>query len=172
MIGGETLAENAIQALYARIAESNFTEGHGGLQTLDVTGDYIERITTMCRSTATQGRGGLRQRRAGRHRAAGARRHRRGSAAAVLRRGRTFPITTPIRPTCTTCRDLIMTVKQVDADLGLAFDGDGDRLGVVTRAARVIFPDRTLMLFAIDVLTRNPGATIIYDVKCTGICSR
>src|SRR5690606_39784349 len=64
--------------------------------------------------------------------------------------------------------DLIQTVKQFDADLGLAFDGDGDRLGVVTRDGKVIFPDRLLMLFAADVLQRNPGATVIYDVKCTG----
>ena len=52
--------------------------------------------------------------------------------------------------------------------MGLAFDGDGDRLGVVTKQGEVIFPDRLLMLFARDVLSRNPGATIIYDVKCTG----
>jgi SAM-dependent methyltransferase len=59
-------------------------------------------------------------------------------------------------------------VKQTGADLGVAFDGDGDRLGVVTRSGEIVFPDRTLMLFARDVLSRQPGATIIYDVKCTG----
>jgi phosphomannomutase/phosphoglucomutase len=53
------------------------------------------------------------------------------------------------------------------AELGLAFDGDGDRLGVVTKAGKIIFPDRQLMLYAKDVLSRNPGAQIIYDVKCT-----
>jgi phosphomannomutase/phosphoglucomutase len=62
------------------------------------------------------------------------------------------------RPTCTTCDDLILAVKQTNADLGLAFDGDGDRLGVVTRArVTSIFPDRLLMLFAMDVLSRNPA---------------
>ncbi|HRO28754.1 MAG TPA: phosphomannomutase/phosphoglucomutase, partial [Luteimonas sp.] len=64
--------------------------------------------------------------------------------------------------------DLIGTVKRFDADLGIAFDGDGDRLGVVTRDGENIFPDRLLMLFAADVLDRNPGAVIVYDVKCTG----
>jgi phosphomannomutase / phosphoglucomutase len=65
-------------------------------------------------------------------------------------------------------RDLMVAVKQVNADIGLAFDGDGDRLGVVTRSGKIIYPDRLLMLFAQDVLTRTPGATVIFDVKCTG----
>jgi phosphomannomutase/phosphoglucomutase len=64
--------------------------------------------------------------------------------------------------------DLIATVRQEGADLGLAFDGDGDRLGVVTSDGENIYPDRLLMLFASDVLERNPGAVILYDVKCTG----
>jgi len=63
--------------------------------------------------------------------------------------------------------DLIRTVQETDAEIGLAFDGDGDRLGVVTKDGNIIYPDRQLMLFAIDVLKRNKGATIIYDVKCT-----
>jgi len=64
-------------------------------------------------------------------------------------------------------QDLILSVKQMQADVGLAFDGDGDRLGVVTANGEVIFPDRTLMLFARDVLARNPGATIVSEVKCS-----
>lgn len=64
--------------------------------------------------------------------------------------------------------DLINLVKHTGADIGLAFDGDGDRLGVVTAQGEVIYPDQILMLFAQDVLNRNPGAAIIYDVKCTG----
>jgi len=58
-------------------------------------------------------------------------------------------------------------VKEHDAELGLAFDGDGDRLGVVTRDGNIIYPDRQLMLFATDILSRNAGASIIFDVKCT-----
>ncbi|HWS40654.1 MAG TPA: phosphomannomutase/phosphoglucomutase, partial [Arenimonas sp.] len=64
--------------------------------------------------------------------------------------------------------DLINLVKRTGADIGLAFDGDGDRLGVVTAQGEMIYPDRVLMLFAEDILHRNPGAAIIYDVKCTG----
>jgi phosphomannomutase len=63
--------------------------------------------------------------------------------------------------------DLIRTVQTTDAEIGLAFDGDGDRLGVVTKDGNIIYPDRQLMLFASDVLRRHKGATIIYDVKCT-----
>lgn len=58
-------------------------------------------------------------------------------------------------------------VKTSDVELGLAFDGDGDRLGVVTKSGEIIYPDRQIMLFAADILTRHSGSRIIYDVKCT-----
>jgi len=64
-------------------------------------------------------------------------------------------------------QDVIRALKETDAEIGFAFDGDGDRLGVVTKDGQIIYPDRQLMLFAEDVLTRNPGKEIIYDVKCT-----
>jgi phosphomannomutase len=64
-------------------------------------------------------------------------------------------------------RDLIKALQSSDAELGLAFDGDGDRLGIVTKDGSNIFPDRQMMLFAEDVLSRVPGAEIIFDVKCT-----
>ncbi len=63
--------------------------------------------------------------------------------------------------------DLIRRLREGRAEIGFAFDGDGDRLGVVTKDGEIIYPDRQLMLFAADVLSRNPGAQIIYDVKCT-----
>ncbi len=62
---------------------------------------------------------------------------------------------------------LIQELKTGPAELGLAFDGDADRLGVVTKNGKIILPDRQLMLYARDVLSRNPGAEVIYDVKCT-----
>jgi phosphomannomutase/phosphoglucomutase len=63
--------------------------------------------------------------------------------------------------------DLVAKLGTSRAEVGLAFDGDGDRLGVVTKSGKIIFPDRQLMLFAAEVLGRNPGAQVIFDVKCT-----
>jgi phosphomannomutase/phosphoglucomutase len=64
-------------------------------------------------------------------------------------------------------QDLIRAVKEQDCELGLAFDGDGDRLGVVTRSGEIIWPDRQMVLFARDILTRLPGSQILFDVKCS-----
>jgi len=64
-------------------------------------------------------------------------------------------------------QDLIKVVQESDCEVGLAFDGDGDRLGVVTKTGSIIWPDRQLMLFARDVLSRNPGGEVIFDVKCS-----
>ena len=169
VLGGETLSEGAIQDLYARIAESRFSSGAGGLQVMDLNQDYITRITEDIqvekglKIVVDCGNG-----------VAGA------IAPAVLEGigceviplycevDGQFPNHHPDPSDLHNLQDLILSVKQTGADLGLAFDGDGDRLGVVTRSGEVIYPDRLLMLFAIDVLSRNPGATIIYDVKCTG----
>jgi phosphomannomutase/phosphoglucomutase len=169
VLGGETLSEDAIQNLYRRIEAERFVEGMGGLQTLDVNDDYIRRITDdiqverKLKIVVDCGNGIP------------------GAIAPAVLEGigceviplycdvdGTFPNHHPDPSDMANLQDLIMSVKQVGADLGLAFDGDGDRLGVVTASGEVIFPDRLLMLFATDILLRNPGATIIYDVKCTG----
>ncbi len=169
MLGGETLSEGAIQELYARITENRLSEGNGGLQTMDMSRDYIDRIAgdvmieRKLKVVVDCGNG-----------IAG------GIAPTVLEEigcevqplycevdGK-FPNHHPDPSDEHNLKDLILTVKQMKADIGLAFDGDGDRLGVVTADGEVIYPDRLLMLFAKDVLTRNPGAAIIYDVKCTG----
>jgi phosphomannomutase/phosphoglucomutase len=169
VLGGETLSEDSIQALYARIAEHRFVDGNGGLQSMDITNDYLHRIANdiqverKLKVVVDCGNG-----------IPGA------IAPKVLEAigceveqlycdvDGTFPNHHPDPSDLHNLQDLILSVKQLNADIGLAFDGDGDRLGVVTKTGEVIFPDRLLMLFAIDILTRNPGATIIYDVKCTG----
>jgi phosphomannomutase/phosphoglucomutase len=169
VLGGETLSEDAIQALYARIAESRFVDGAGGPQMLDITQEYLQRITNdiqverKLKVVVDCGNGIP------------------GAIAPRVIEGigceveplycdvdGTFPNHHPDPSDLHNLQDLILSVKQLNADIGLAFDGDGDRLGVVTKTGEVIFPDRLLMLFATDILTRNPGATIIYDVKCTG----
>ncbi|MBK7144421.1 MAG: phosphomannomutase/phosphoglucomutase [Xanthomonadales bacterium] len=169
VVGGQTLAEDAIQDIFARIVEGRFAHGAGGVSAVDVKADYIERITgdvqAMRRMKVVVDAGnGI----------AGA------FAPAVLEGigcevmplycevDGHFPHHHPDPSEPHNLDDLKIAIKQYQADLGLAFDGDGDRLGVVTRAGEIIYPDRLLMLFAEDVLTRNPGAAIIYDVKCTG----
>ncbi|HUG56983.1 MAG TPA: phosphomannomutase/phosphoglucomutase [Candidimonas sp.] len=64
-------------------------------------------------------------------------------------------------------QDLIKHVQETDCELGLAFDGDADRLGVITKSGEIIWPDRQLILYALDILERQPGSTIIFDVKCS-----
>ncbi|HMM56436.1 MAG TPA: phosphomannomutase/phosphoglucomutase [Rudaea sp.] len=169
VLGGETLAEQAIADLYVRISENRLASGSGGLQTMDVTADYTDRITSdvlierKLKVVVDCGNGIP------------------GAVAPAVLEGigcevlplycdvdGNFPNHHPDPSDPHNLQDLILSVKQMQADVGLAFDGDGDRLGVVTANGEIIFPDRTLMLFARDVLTRNPGATIIYDVKCTG----
>jgi phosphomannomutase/phosphoglucomutase len=68
-------------------------------------------------------------------------------------------------------QDLIQAVHQNSADVGMAFDGDGDRLGVVTEKGEIIFPDQLMMIFAKDVLKKFPGKEIVFDVKCTNLLS-
>ena len=86
---------------------------------------------------------------------------------AVLRGGRQLPNHHPDPSQPANLQDVIAALAHGDAELGLAFDGDGDQLGVVTKDGQIIYPDRQLLLFAADVLARNPGAKIIYDVKST-----
>ncbi len=79
----------------------------------------------------------------------------------------TFPNHHPDPSKPENLRDLMAALKNSDAELGLAFDGDGDRLGIVTKQGNNIYPDRQMILFARDVLSRVPGGTIIFDVKCS-----
>ncbi|HEY0334347.1 MAG TPA: phosphomannomutase/phosphoglucomutase [Stenotrophomonas sp.] len=171
VIGGETLAGDAITDLYQRINEGRLHSAveAGGLTQQDVSEDYIQRIADdvqldrPLKVVADAGNG-----------VAGeiAPRLLEAIGAEVIPLycdvDGTFPNHHPDPSEPQNLEDLVQMVQRFDADIGLAFDGDGDRLGVVTREGTMVFPDRLLMLFAADVLQRNPGAMIIYDVKCTG----
>ncbi len=170
VLGGETLYGDQIQALRQRIEQSKLISAKkpGKTQRADVREDYLNRITqdvTLARPmkiVVDCGNGVA------------------GELAPELFRrmgceviplyceidGR-FPNHHPDPSKPENLKDVIRTLKKTDAEIGLAFDGDGDRLGVVTKDGEIIFPDRQLMLFAADILMRQPGAQIIYDVKCS-----
>ena len=168
VIAGATLHGDAITALRTRIEAGHFTSGTGQLRTHDIGAAYFTRVLDDVKLARPMkiaidcGNGVA------------------GAFAPELfeRLGCTvtqlfcevdgnFPNHHPDPAVPKNLADLIACVKNGDAELGLAFDGDGDRLGVVTKNGHIIYPDRQLMLYAADVLSRNPGATIIYDVKCT-----
>ena len=168
MIAGETLSGDAIQRLRARIEADEFTSGRGGYSQSDVTQAYFDRITgdvTLARPLAIAvdcGNGVP------------------GAFAPELYRrlgcqvrelfcevDGNFPNHHPDPSQPENLEDLIHAVAAGGDELGLAFDGDGDRLGVVTKRGKIIYPDRQLMLFAADVLSRNPSAQVIFDVKST-----
>ena len=168
VIGGVTLAEEAIQGLYQRIIDNDFTSGSGDIDNVEVIDHYIEYINSdiaLAKPLKVVLDCGN------------------GVAAAVAPQlmkslgcnviplyceiDGTFPNHHPDPGKPENLQDLIAAVAEHDADIGLAFDGDADRLGVVTNQGEIIWPDRLLMLFAKDVASRNPGADIIYDVKCS-----
>jgi phosphomannomutase / phosphoglucomutase len=168
VIDGETLSGESIQQLRERIEAGNFISGMGSVETVNVVPDYIERIrgdVVIARPLKVVVDCGN------------------GVAGNVIPRllqeigckvtelycdvDGNFPNHHPDPSKPDNLKDLIRVVKQVRADVGLAFDGDGDRLGVITTEGNIVWPDRVLMLFAADVLDRNPGGQIIYDVKCS-----
>jgi len=168
MLAGDTLAGDAIQALRQRLLDNNLSNGSGSYRTHGIRSAYLERITSSVKLARPMhiaidcGNG-----------VAGA------TAPELYRRlgctveelycevDGTFPNHHPDPSQPKNLQDLIAALRAGAAEIGLAFDGDGDRLGVVTKSGKIIYPDRQLMLFAADVLSREPGAEIIFDVKCT-----
>lgn len=168
VLGGETLHGEMIQDLRRRITDNDFSTGQGTLRSTSVKEAYLSRVTSDVRLARPMkvvidcGNGVA------------------GAVAPELLRALgcdvvelfcdvdgTFPNHHPDPSKPENLQDVIRTLRETDAEIGLAFDGDGDRLGVVTRDGEIIYPDRQLMLFAADVLSRVPGGEIIYDVKCT-----
>jgi len=168
VLAGETLSGETIQSLRARIETGDLAHGAGSYTQYDITPEYIARIASDIKLarplniTVDCGNGVA------------------GDFAAMLYRklGCTvtemycdvdgnFPNHHPDPSQPENLLDLMHALAGNDSELGMAFDGDGDRLGVVTKDGNIIYPDRQLMLFAADVLSRNPGAEIIFDVKST-----
>ncbi len=168
VLDSETLSGDTIQSLRTRIEQNNLTHGNGSYTQQDISAAYMARIVSdiklarPMRVTVDCGNGVA------------------GAYVANLYRqiGCTvtemfcevdghFPNHHPDPSDPKNLVDLINALRNNDSELGLAFDGDGDRLGVVTKDGKIIFPDRQLMLFAADVLSRNPGAEIIFDIKST-----
>lgn len=168
VLGGVTLAEEAIQRLRHRMENDDYSNGAGRYEQRAITDEYLARIVSditparPLKIVVDCGNG-----------VAGA------LAPTLLRQlGCTvtelfcevdghFPNHHPDPSQPENLADLIRTVQTQQADLGLAFDGDGDRLGVVDVDGRVIWPDRQMMLYARDILVRHPGSQIIFDVKCS-----
>ncbi|MBB5862049.1 phosphomannomutase/phosphoglucomutase [Xanthomonas arboricola] len=171
VIGGETLSGAAIAELHQRINEGRLHTAAtpGDLEQRDISDAYIQRIADdvqldrPIKVVVDAGNG-----------VAGdiAPRLLEAIGAEVIplycEIDGTFPNHHPDPSEPHNLDDLVKMVQRFDADIGVAFDGDADRLGVVTKQGSMVFPDRLLMLFAADVLQRNPGALVIYDVKCTG----
>ena len=168
VVGGETLSGEAIQALRRRIERGDYASGSGTQRAVDIVPDYIDRIVgdvdlkRPLKLVVDCGNG-----------VAGAVAPRLFRAlgceveALYCEVDGHFPNHHPDPSQPENLVDLVRAVKASGADLGLAFDGDGDRLGVVDSRGEVIWPDRQMMLYAADVLSRHPGAEIIFDVKCS-----
>ncbi len=168
VIAGETLSGEAIQKLRARIERDDLASGAGKITQADVRAAYLERIAgdvklaRKMRIAVDCGNGVA------------------GELAPQLFRrlgcevtelfcdvDGSFPNHHPDPSQPKNLVDLIGEIRNGGYDVGLAFDGDGDRLGVVSPDGSVIWPDRQMILYARDVLSRHPGAEIVYDVKCS-----
>lgn len=173
VLGGETLSGEAIQALRQRLLDNRLTQGSGTVIRQNVRDAYLDRIVSdvklarPLRIAIDCGNG-----------VAG------DTAPELMRRlgcettelycevDGTFPNHHPDPSHPENLQDLIAAVKTKKLDLGLAFDGDGDRLGVISPDGEIIWADRQMILYARDVLSRHPGGKIIYDVKCTRLLER
>jgi len=168
VLGGETLSGESIQQLRIRIENDDLSQGSGVYRQVNIAEAYLNRITgdiklgRQLKIVLDCGNGVA------------------GAFAPKLYRNLgcevkelfcevdgNFPNHHPDPTQPENLKDVMHALRSGDAEIGLAFDGDGDRLGVVTKDGKIIYADRQLMLFAADMLSRNPGAEIIFDVKCT-----
>jgi phosphomannomutase/phosphoglucomutase len=168
VLGGDAIYGDAIQALYQAIVKGEFASGDGSYRRHDLREAYLQRIVGDVKlarpmKIAVDCGNGVAGAFAGDlYRAMGCE-----VTELFCEVDGNFPNHHPDPAHPENLQDLIRCLQEGDAEIGLAFDGDGDRLGVVTKDGQIIFPDRQLMLFAEEVLSRNPGQQILYDVKCT-----
>ena len=168
VLAGETLSGETIQRLRQRIEQNDLAHGSGSYEQRDISADYLARIVSdiklarPMRITVDCGNGVAGDYAANLYRQLGCQ-----VEEMYCEVDGHFPNHHPDPSDPHNLEDLIAALRDNDSELGLAFDGDGDRLGVVTKGGKIIYPDRQLMLFAADVLSRNPGAEIIFDVKST-----
>ena len=170
MIAGETLSAEKIQSLYTRILENDFKTGSGTSTSINIDQDYINTIKSdinlekELNVVIDCGNGVAGNIAPQLFEALGVKL----SKLFCLVDGR-FPNHHPDPSKPKNLEDLIQEVIETKSDLGLAFDGDGDRLGLIDNKGKIIWADQQMMLYAKDVLTRNKGAKIIFDVKCTSL---
>jgi len=168
VLASRAIYGDEIQGLRQRIEAEDYATGAGSSCQLDVLAEYQQRIVGDCKLARRMnivvdcGNGIPGASAPGVLRALGC-----DVAEMYSEVDGNFPNHHPDPSKPENLAELMAKVKSTDAEIGLAFDGDGDRLGVVTKDGQIIYPDRQLMLFATDVLTRVRGGTIIYDVKCT-----
>lgn len=170
VIAGVTLSGEAIQDLRRRIERADFVDdiAGGAYRQYDIAGDYLARIrgdvklARPMKIILDAGNGVAGAYAPALFRALGCE-----VEALFCEVDGTFPNHHPDPSVPENLADLAARLRAGDAEIGLAFDGDGDRLGVVAKDGTIIYPDRQLMLFAADVLSRHPGALVIYDVKST-----
>lgn len=173
VMAGQTLRSEAIQNLYQRMLRSDYETGAGSMSTHAILEDYVQCIVSRiqpdrCLKVVLDCGNGMAA----------------ITAPELFKRlgcqvvplyaevdGR-FPHHHPDPTVVENMQDLMHRVLEEKADLGLAFDGDADRLGVVTNTGELIWPDRVMMLLAEDVLSRSPGEKIVFDVKCTSNLAR
>ncbi|MBI0326123.1 phosphomannomutase/phosphoglucomutase [Burkholderia plantarii] len=168
VLRGAAIYGEQIQALYRRIVAADFTEGAGSYERHDVAEAYLQRIVgdiklaRPLKIVVDTGNGVAGELAPRLFKALGCE-----LVELFTEIDGHFPNHHPDPAHPENLQDVIRALKETDAEIGFAFDGDGDRLGVVTKDGQIIYPDRQMMLFAEEVLSRNPGAQIIYDVKCT-----
>jgi len=170
MIAGKTLAADKIQNLYSRILNQQFSSGSGSSTSINIDQDYMDTIKSdivlerELNIVVDCGNGIAGNIAPKLFESLGAK----VTKLFCLVDGR-FPNHHPDPSNPENLEDLIKEVIDTGADLGLAFDGDGDRLGLVDNNGNVIWADRQMILYSRDVLSRKPGAKIIFDVKCSSL---